>query len=504
LSVYGEFGVPGAQAVFVGTPTHYHTKFDRRVSLADMSVVRDQLTAFVIEYRKEKVDSMEDVIALGISPLIVVVPKRLFVIVAPYLAVGSVVIALFFIRGSAIKCALATIVILTLYVAVGYVFHRFDSVGYAADLLILFAGLSLLGFGVFFVLMYGASRIESVIAFHVLLNAVLLFVTRHFDFGLVFALTIIPALISLVCPFRIARILLVMLEIAPMSFAVAVVYPLLIGYVSQIPGIAADLAPLLVIAVYVIEVSLAISPVCFSPSARRRDDGRRQAIGALGLLAALICARVYSSGVPYSKDYLIVGSESQFFFENGTSIIDFIPIAGRRVRRGIPPGNFTFVNDYQGYLARRGPAAVRVLGNATLPSFNPSWPDPLLTTSGSELRKVHFDAGNISSAIHSIAFVVKCGISKCVEDAGEFDEIQYRSSEFGENTAVIRIAPVEPGFAYDFSVRSSGLVSVDILFTSFEVTLEREKFRAQLGESVKQFAKEKLLSDTVFLITRNI
>jgi hypothetical protein len=45
---------------------------------------------------------------------------------------------------------------------------------------------------------------------------------------------------------------------------------------------------------------------------------------------------------------------------------------------------------------------------------------------------------------------------------------------------------------------------VDILFTSFEVTPERKSFRGELGEAVKQFAKERFLSDTVFLMTRDV
>jgi hypothetical protein len=271
----------------------------------------------------------------------------------------------------------------------------------------------------------------------------------------------------------------------------------LVGYVSQIAGFLADLAPLLLIALNSIFIFLYSEQFRWSDSHDAPEQPRswsRFLKHSVPFIVVAVLLAVIPP--PWSQDYAIVGIESCFIYENGTAVTSFVPRGGARVIKAInrqPP--LELVQDWQGYMLPRGPALV------ISESFNDSWRlKPKLKRTS---NNVTFKSDWIPVGAKSVTLVVKCRKEKCVQAFGEFTQIGYRETEFGEFTAVFRVSPVDQNLSLTFQITEE-MVPVDVLYTSNERTPGLSRLRKIMGWNVRRYAKEEFFSDTVRIFQREV
>jgi hypothetical protein len=102
-----------------------------------------------------------------------------------------------------------------------------------------------------------------------------------------------------------------------------------------------------------------------------------------------------------------------------------------------------------------------------------------------------------------VALVVKCKEEKCVTAFEKFEQIGYRKTEFGEFTAVFRVAPVDGEFSLTFQV-SEERVAIDVLYVSTERTPAMSQLRKIVGWDVRRYAREEFLGDTIRIFHREV
>jgi hypothetical protein len=282
-----------------------------------------------------------------------------------------------------------------------------------------------------------------------------------------------------------------MVQILPTTLAFSLMYPVLVGYMSQFPPFAAELVPLFVAGFEALLFALGLHSLV----------GKRLHRGVLVALWLSVIVILAAKTPPYSEDFPIVGAESEFHFENGSSIASFTPVGGRRVIPGITEApDIEFVQNYPGYLLPPGPAWL-VRSKQTRPlTHRPTF--SVVSTPG-PFRQIHFDSGPLSDGIESVSLVVKCGDHECIERIEGFPEFRYRETSFGPFTAIVRFTPVLDRQTMDIWLTRFN-ISIDILYTSQAVSPERAKLRKSLGRHVCSFAKERFLADDVELFTNEV
>ena len=506
LLTYDEYGLHGAQLVFLGNPAVYHTEYDNDLDLEDIRMEGNVLQNFILNYSPLKEE--EDVIGFGISPFALVIERSLFKKIAlttSILAI-SVVILMFFSSCSCGRGLGISFFVLVSFAFLAVLVNKANTVSYARDRELCFGLLAL--FGCLLVLIVEIhdtnDNSDGILCYHVLFYAVLLLATSNFDLGIVFLLGLIPQVVMLFIKNSFFRFFCILFAIMPITYAVAISYDILIGYVTQIPMVFADLIPLSLVAIWSLSASfMALSVSFVSKSASLRTKQFVEIIGVVYvfLVTVFLCLRQ----LPYSRDYLIVGTESEVIYENGSSVLSFIPIAKDRVVDGIEAtmtGFLHFEPQYQGYLHRRGPAFLEFCANSSLgpwPEFK--FHDEFIRDGN---RGIRFQTRNVPSDIDSITLVFKCKRSICIESMEGFDEVLHRDCEFGRAVSV-RIAPVESFMNFSFVVIGLDEIETDVIYTSSTLTPARRRFRDILGDYTKHFAKDRfILGDTLLLSTRVI
>ena len=502
IMIYDRHGVSGAQCVFLGNPAVYHTQYDSDLDIEDIRMQGNILQGVMLNYAP--VQPEDDVIGFGICPLVVTVERHKFKRIALATSLVAVTMAMFFFSSWNCSRGLGiTFFVLIVFAFLSAVVNKANTVSIARDQDFCFAVLAFLG--CILVLMIevhdGNDNGDGLLCYHILLYAVLLFVSRDLDVGIVFCLSLLPQIPMLFLRHALFRIPLVMAAMLPVTYTVAVTYGILIGYVTQIPYVFADLALMLLIALWSLSASFLALSVSFG--GKPSSVLKKQLIELIGVLYILftmlfVCLRE----LPYSKEYVIVGTESEIIYENGSSVISFIPLAKERVIDGIERNMIGFLDlddDYQGYLHSRGPAYIDRLQNS---SIGP-WPefefDKEVTPDGN--RKITFRAKHVPDDTDLITLVFKCKRQVCIESMQGFEQVDHKDSEFGRVLAV-RIAPVESFLNFSFVALGVEEIETDILYMSSTLTAGRMRFRNILGDYVKHFAKDRFLGDTIRLSTR--
>jgi hypothetical protein len=479
LTVYEENGLSGGQAIFFGNPTTYHTMYDRELSLDDVRYAGEIVTSFIENYDGDLQGTTA--VGFGIAPFRVVLTKALLEQLAGGAAVIAIITGIIRSKTFIFLGILHMFAFFAVFAAIAAVLYCTNTFSYASHSLLFIALLKI--FGVLLAVALPRDR-ERTAFFHLFLNGLLIFALRRLESSLIFMLATIPQLLSVLIANRPAKSVLFALHLLPTTYAFALLYPMLIGYMSQFRGFAAELVPLLAVALESLSIALALAPLL---------PRRRPRILPIAALGVFVTAALALKAPPFCTAFPIVGAESEFHFENGTSVAAFVPTAGARVLPALVTPGVEIVSDYQGYALPRGPAVV-VRSDGSLPLEH----SPVFTAAAlaAGARRVHFDSGPIVDDTESVTLVLKCGSQKCVGGFDGFPPIRYRPTEFGQFTAIVRVTPVAQRLNLDFVVNASP-VQVDVLYTSQAVAPNRARLRAALGERACAFAKERFLVDDV-------
>jgi hypothetical protein len=305
-----------------------------------------QLFRFVMNFQDSGKD--DDVVALGIAPFTIVIgqlPLMILSIVTFALAAG---VFIFLIVRQTIEYGLwdglkmLGIVSATLLVAVvtGAIVYGVNSLSYCCNFVFGFVSVAIFGDLVFvgFVALLKAADIAGYKwqLFFTCLNGLLSAALCFCDFALPFWWATVWSFGYFLCLIRPwgqwLMPLFNIVALIPFLFEFTTLWVVAARYSVAIPGVIPDLLLPLFGWLMTIEVGFA-TVACVVRENLKATDRKLTTANEWKLtfpLAVLLLIVFLVIGPPYSNDYTILGSRQQLVFENGSSLIVFAPLMGRR------------------------------------------------------------------------------------------------------------------------------------------------------------------------------
>ncbi|OHT08989.1 hypothetical protein TRFO_22224 [Tritrichomonas foetus] len=515
LEIYEKHGLTGAMSVYFGNPAVYHTLMDSKRSTKDIEYSGKILTDFLLNFNSDENET--DVVAFGISPFVIIINRENYQYIAYSIALISIssVFLLKFHTESYLRASGSIFGLCLGYLFFETFLHMVNPLSYASDISYWFVVLIFYGVCIFLILeLYEIQpSTDSWIGIHIILDSLLLLMTANYDISILFILALIPQLLLVVFhnAHYIVHVVLVIFQTLPISFAISLIYPLVVGYMDQARGHTADMLPFILIFFYCVHLCFALMPIATSKS---HNEGIQyqmelQVFGAFGfcIIFMLTCMKPK----PYSNKYPLLVSSAEYIKENLSSTISMMPIAGERVMQGLSQAMVKYdktllnVPDFH-RIDYDGPAYVQAFKKVELPKWLDHWPEFDLKETGAfeNERIINFivHENNTDEVFESVSIVAHCPDGPCITKANENENLLYKSNEEGEHVCILRFTPVYIGLQANITVNTHKKVHFDVLFQSFKSTKERNNFKKLFKNYVFNYAKSGLISETVFTSKR--
>lgn len=518
IEIYDKFGLSGAQTVFFGNPTLYHTALDQGPSIHDVEYAGELLTQFVLSFDGD--ENEKDVVAFGFSPFVIIIDRSLYNTIAYSAAILAITTALFLTNpiSSFLWVFGCIFTVAFWYFFTGALINFVNPLSFASDIPFWFNILIISGAFAFLILECydDMPNLKLWKAVQLIIEAVLLALICNYDISVIFIISIVLHIMLAFLPDSlpyIVNLLLSLISFVPLCFMFSFLYPIVVGYMGQVPGFKATILPIVLITFYCLYLCLSLVPISHSQSFNFGIQNKTGIQVILVLVITGIFMVVCMKPKPYSLTYPLLVSQSEYIYENLSATISMFPVSGERGINGIDSG-FTYTRDISinndfARIDTRGPAFVQFIKKVKLPKWVNEWPQFEFIDkfdSSDSYRKVTFNVlGNLTvNDFESVVLVSHCHNDHCIKSVNHFTNISYRVDDDGNNICILRFSPVCTGFSADIILDTQNKVTFDVLFTTSKITQERYRFRRFFKSFIQPYAKSYYVSDTVLFSTRSI
>ena len=521
IEIYDKYGLTGGQTVFFGNPSLYHTALDHGAKLQDIEYVGNLLTQFALSFESE--ENEKDVVAFGFSPFVLIIDRSIYNILSYSISILAITTALL------LKPPLSSFlwisgIIFTIsfwYLFLGSIINYVNPLSFASDIQFWFYIIVLSGVFVFLLMeCYDENPIfNSWKAAQLIIEGILLLLSVNFDISIIFILSIIPHIIFAFLPYSIPYLvdfILVSISLIPLCFMNSFLYPIVVGYMDQVPGAKSTLLPILLITIYCVYICLSVIPISHTEGRNFEIQNRTAIQVILTLIITAIFMVVCCKQKPYSLSYPLLVTQAEYIYENLSATISMMPINGERGISGISRG-FTYtpqihvIDDFS-RIDNNGPAYVQNIKKIKLPKWISEWPQfEFIDVSNSmhisqNERSINFKInGNLTANdFESLVLIPHCTDGPCLKSVNEYKNFSYQIDNNGDNVCLLRFAPIFTGRSIDIVLNTSKKIYFDVLFTTSKITSERYNFKRHFKNYIQSYAKSYFIADTVLVSSRFI
>lgn len=511
-------GYNGIQLMYFGKTSLHRTEQDSYVDPNDIELLGNILFEMILGFRPEDVANDQDYVAFGIPPLVFGCEKKTLEIIVFTLFIASFVSFYYIISdiNSIFKTFIRFIkissIIAIVFLSFGVFLNAVNTVSYSSGPRIHLFNLIFVGCFIFayFELKQNKSSSSNEWAFiRMTIDAMSIILTMKFDivplFIILFALEIVESFFK----YYGVKIGFAFLKIMPIMFVIIPIWETLLQNTSSMPGLVADIVPMIVIIVFVMQINLILVPLCYFEkdyNFSQQDSIRNGFLVYITLILMYFTAK----SMPYGEFYVLKGSFSEYIYSNLTSVASFIPSAGHRVLRQAnlslrKNSNIKFDPSFP-TLNGTKPAFYRINDNVVLKESMHPWPgisihaDPLSKSAGRCMNVDLSISRKLNHIFESIIFDLKCGNNPCVKSFNETTVTNHIKQPDGNYDFVLRIIPGRSN-SFTICINTKNKKQVDIMFITSQPTIQRVKFK-ELFEKYVQHAQDPYhVSETVLINT---
>jgi len=515
--VFRDLKIAGAEVLYVGNPTRYHTINDTMITPNHLQLLGDQLYAVInnYDYTAEKTQAG----AIGIYPLVIFM-KRSVANIIEFCCLGvAVALTIFLIVKKQLnlkenyKSILLNLfsyiltfgVMMLLPLALYYI----NSLSYAFNPL--FALISLTSFGLFIFCFFTSLFNVKSYSFDyqyilIILDAIFMVVCKGFDFAYVLIFRFVLSLIGLIFikKYQIVTLICNVIGTVPITFFIYMTFRVLVRYTSMIAGFIGECVPVMIICLYLLVLLISLIPVMTS-NTKENDYIKFIYLGLFVVLAiTFMCLPLV-----YGDSYYVQGTVAQLFDDNHSSVLSFAPESGERVLRMLDnekhriPGVTYDYNYSRPFISL--PAFTEKC-NGSIPNFIKKWPELNITvikntSSQNYQREVHVRVPESNDNIHRLHFIIMCDFVKCLEKVEGFEEpVNFNRDE--KKDGFKYYFKVSPGFLpaeVNFTVSGLEKIPLTFAFTSYNFSKELNTFYNKMPYYFKMIGKTRTMSETTLL-----
>ena len=537
---FRENGLPGAELLFIGNPTKYHTKFDEIGSKNHLHLLGNSLYDFINNFDAQSINPRDDMIAIGYSPFVIAVSKKFLKVFSKSLVI--IALCSFVFIQIKIKLFLVAIIIppliwilITLtFIGVGYLMFLFNSLSIAVTPPVSFIVLSFSGAAMFLTIFNVVSSLnfrkkatpydkayenneinESFLSkitptaaqfALVFFNSFMVILTTGFDISVLF---ILQLGFSTIASFFIknAPILSFVFNsfgFVATHFTFSLLFNFMTVYSSIIPGMIADLVPYLLICLYLLPFLFYSFPFIIQPK-HIEISKKRYLFGLLISILILLVPILFPP--PFSTEFNIQGTLSHIIDRSNGSYVSFIPNAGKRAFNGInyylkDPSKvgIKYIEQFQTPLAKSDIYYRNISSEippyiVELPKYNIQ--TKIHSTKDFE-RTVSFSVTNSDQLRFSISFIINCSNTTCLKNVDGFGTDFYNYKKIKERNSIyfIRVIPGFEPFDINFIVSELEHIPMRIAFSWQVWSDELKQFLSEFPDFVQPMGKMGSIADT--------
>jgi len=495
--VFRDLNIAGAEVLYVGNPTRYHTMNDSMLKSSHLQLLGDQLYTVInsFDYSDEKVQAG----AIGIYPLVMFMKRQTANIIDfCCLGVAVIITVLLIVKKqlnakenykSILLNLFSFILTFGVMMLLPLALYYFNSLSYAFNPLFALISLTSLGMLLFF-FFTSLLKVKSYSFDYqfilIVLDGIFMFVCRNFDFAYVLIFRFVLSLIGLIFikKFQIISLICNIIGTVPITFFIYMTFRVLIRYTSMIPGFIGECVPVFIIVLYLLLMLISLIPVITT----KKEEKSFIKFIYLGLALVLILVFLFLPLV-YSDSYYAQGTIAQIFTDNHSSVLSFAPEGGERVlrmhskKKYIIPGVKYDYNYERPFLTL--PAFTEEC-NASIPDFIKKWPILNITvknlSANNYLREVHVKVPESNENFHRLHFVIKCGSVKCLEKVEGFDNpVNFFTNEKKDGFKYyFKVTPAFLPAEMNFTVSGLEKIPLTFAFTSYNFSKELTDFNNKM------------------------
>lgn len=501
LRIFQKENISGAEVVFLGNPSSYHTKFDKIYpeTIDDIKILGNALYAFTQKFRVYG-DKEVDSVGLGISPIIIVLPGYIVKILCILLSVISIYLCLLIDLRDLVMILLKVLSVLVMATISVFLYVKVISAknptNFSRPYYITF--ITILFFFLFSCFSFSHLPRNNALVAKLFIEAILCLVFCTFDTGLLILVLLVPTLVNVILTVLVTESIYFrnfvnfvhFLTMVPAMFTIYITQRTMIGVTTGLPGNIPDY--LMYFLAEIMAFVLFLFFISFFGYERKKNYPFFTAIVLL-----LISATIQ---IPpqYNDKYVIKASFAHYTYNNGTSYVSCIFERGKSL---IP-----FLSKYVHSNAVLHETYKRVIANGTAIVMKASAPDKVrfpepifkYTITDDEMFKVF----NISISDHSNSSIYGVKIRcleefKCLSEYKGFDSVSSYDS-LGELTSYyVKYVGASSPSRIEFITKKDA--EVNLLFSYSEWSSALKEFYDQFPDFVVHYGKSRDLANTVYV-----
>jgi len=511
--IYKDHGIAGAEALFMGNPTKYHTKLDSIGPAKHIQYLGNALESLV--YSFDGTVKSHDSVAIGLSPFVIHMSTTAKTIFAIIVSIGSLFAIGYFLYlnpqniipatktiGLLLGSFFIALIIMMLYFVILY---YINSLSYAPNVFICFLIISLLLLSLMIIIIncfrFSFLSYDNLKLASCIIVTLLLLIMCRTDFAFVVIWICLFMVITLFTKkYEILSIILCGLSLFPLSYLWFTLSRSFFQYTALIKDMTGELIPPILTVLLLFFVIMSLIP--YGLIDESQENWEYISISHYSIVL-LILLSLFIKKNPYSTEYNVPGTLSHLIDGSTNSNITFVPICGSRSLKTIKKymkdsTNVEIVNDFLNPLTKDNLLLKQV--PTVIPSFISSWPSYSITevSQSGGIRNIRFSLLNDVPNLHQIALRIKCPEEKCLIS---FDSLtNFSELKAYPNTYFFRSSPAHYKLSFDFQTKTgSSNLQVEVFFTYLLRTEEMISFESNLPDYAIPFDKMQFLADTTLM-----
>jgi len=428
-------GYSGAEALFIGNPTKYHTPKDSIGSPDHLQLLGDALYNFIYEYNISAKDLPAS--SIGVSPFVFSLPDRLRQYMSLYFSLMILVPIVFLVMRKELLSfiyllllyLLAFVLSLLISIGVSFLLYQYNSLSYAPNP---FTSFILLSIVILVPILFVFSFIPEYVlnkrnahALSVVFLSVLCLLSRNLDSSILFIWMLPLSLLSFIfMEFALLSKLISLFSLLPLSLIWFCLYRAFVQYSMLIPDFKGEVVPFIMCVLYLFFYLMVLLPHFLTLKNTR--------ISMFLLVSMFISSIAYLilKNPSLSNDFNVQGAISHFFFDEGESVVTYIPRPGKRILKII----YDKINDLSNIkmdnnhtFPHKNTPLLFKDSNMDFPPFISKWPEFSFSSIdiNGTLETFKFSVPEFNQYMHKVTLIIKCPGYDCLHEIEGFPKVSF-------------------------------------------------------------------------------
>ena len=507
-AIFKKHHLSGAEILYIGNPTKYHTKKDSLGSPNHLQLVGNSILNMIYNYDINKIN--EPSASIGVSPFVITLTDKIRYMISPLFGFIclSFLIYPIFLEDKGIYNLFITLIsflIPFIFSVIGsillsYFLNLYNSVSYVMETHYTFIILFILQFIIFYYihLLFNYSK-DQLQILSLLIISIFAIITKDLDVSLIFILFCPFLLFSYIFrKFTLISLIFTFIGFFPLFFFWVPLFRSFILYTMLLPDFVGELVPFILIILIFFFLILIFLPFLISLN----EINFLKIFPLIIYLILILFLFLKNSAI--SDNFNVQGIISHAFDGSNESIVTYSPPSGKRLIQQIIKlsKNSSELNYNYSFLSSNTIRQVIYKKyDGKIPTFIKNWPK--FTFEKFLNNTIKFEMKEKNEYCVKVDFIIDCPIQNCLNKVQYIEELSiFKNNSFKYH---LRYSPSNNPFSMNFYFKEfNEKIQFKLIFSYYKWTNEIESFLNLLPENVLPYGEDGIYYLDTVLINNTI